>query len=142
MKKHIRLLSVVLALALMFSMIPLANAVETRGSDYFAAHVVQAFAIGNGKVLVEFDIDATDMMDEIGASKIRIYEQQSNGTYTNVYTYTRDDDGMMFYNDCFANSDVTYQGIPGRKYYATVSLYCKDNTGSETITRNTNVVTA
>lgn len=142
MKKHIRLLSVVLALALMFSMIPLANAQETRGSDYFAASGVQSFAIGNGKVLVEFDIAATDMMDEIGASKIRIYEQQPNGTYTNVYTYTRDDDGMMFYNDCFANSDVTYQGIPGRKYYASVSMYCKDSTGSETITRNTNVVTA
>ena len=142
MKKHIRLLSVVLALALAFAMIPMANATETRGSDYFAAHVVQAFAIGNGKVLVEFDIDATDMMDEIGASKIRIYEQQSNGTYSNVYTYTRDDDGMMFTNDCFANSDVTYQGVSGRKYYAAVSLYCKDSTGSQTITRNTNVVTA
>ena len=81
-------------------------------------------------------------MEEIGASKIRIYEQQSNGTYSNVYTYTRDDDGMMFTNDYWANSDVTYQGVSGRKYYAAVSLYCKDSTGSQTITRNTNVVTA
>ena len=56
MKKHIRLLSIALALALTLSVIPLANATETRGSDYFAAHSVQAFAIGNGKVLVEFEI--------------------------------------------------------------------------------------
>ncbi|MCI9467881.1 MAG: hypothetical protein HFG45_01070 [Oscillospiraceae bacterium] len=142
MKKHIRLLSVILALALTFSMIPLANAVEQRGSDYFAASGVQAFAEGGGKVLIEFDIAATDMMDEIGASKIRIYEQQPNGTYSNVHTYTRDDDGMMFTNDCFAYGDIYYQGISGRKYYAAVSMYCKDSTGSETITRNTNVVTA
>ena len=84
--KSLRLLSSLFAIALLFSMIPMAHASSTRASDYFAYTDVWATPLGGGRVAVEFDINATDIMQELGAEKIYIWEQQSDGSYENVKT--------------------------------------------------------
>lgn len=113
-------------------------------SDYFWYTCAYATALGGGKVLVEFDIDATHIMEEVGATDVYIYEQQSSGAYKNVYTFISDDyySSMIDTNSAFGNGEVTYQGIPGRKYFATVAVYAKDSEGSETRYYDTNIVTA
>mgnify|MGYP007087038226 CR=1 FL=1 len=143
MKK--RMISLACAFLLMINVCGAAAAgITPRASDYFSCTAVYATAMGGGKVLVEFDIDATHTMLEVGATDVYIYEQQSNGDYENVYTFTSDEyySDMMDTNSAFGNGEVTYQGISGRKYFATVAVYARDSKGSETRYYDTYVVTA
>ena len=120
-----------------------ASEVTPRASDYFSCTGVCAVAIGGGKILVEIDVDATHMMDEVGASYVYIYEQQSDGTYDVVYTFRKSAYPSMIVEDSFFGYvDVTYQGIPGHRYYAYVGCYAKDSNGAETLFFSTNSVVA
>ncbi len=110
-----------------------------RASDYFSYTEVVATPVGNGKFAVEFDINATHIMDKLGATEIIIWERQSNGSYESVKTYTS---GLMDTNTAAAYGRVYYQGTSGARYYATVALYAKDSSGSETLYSNTSVITA
>lgn len=136
-----RVFSMILVLAMVAALAVSAFAVQD-GSDRFAATSLEAFAIGNGQVLFEFDLNATEYMDEIGFKRILIYEQQSNGTYKCVETLSEKDHGFLFTNDYFAAGNYTYQGTSGIKYYANIQFYCKSDGVGESIYRNTNVVTA
>lgn len=130
-------------LLLMIGMIPTANAAITRASDYFAYTDVLAAPTSDGEFLVEFDINATKIMEEVGAEEILIYEQQSSGKYEVVKTFTRyNTTGLIDTNESCAYGKVYYQGTPGVKYFATVALYAKDSDGSETKYRDTRVITA
>lgn len=143
MKRRVmRLLGVAMALV-MFASMQLSAYATTRASDYFWVTEVWATPLEDGKFIVEFDIGTTQTMQEVGAKKIWIYEQQSDGKYEIVKTFTRDDtDGLIDTNATCAYACVTYQGTPGVKYFAMVALYAKDNNGSETKYRDTNVITA
>ena len=117
--------------------------VEPRASDYISCTRVGAYAAGYGKVRIEVDVTATDMMEEVGASEIFIYKQNSRGTYDLVYTYVKDVyPQMIVENSFFGNIDVTYRGTAGCRYFAAVGCYAKDSSGSETIFFDTNSVLA
>lgn len=120
-----------------------ATEVTPRASEYFGFTDVRAYAKGNGRILIEIDIDATHMMDEVGASYVIIYKELSSGSYQKVYTFSKDTTpGMIVEDSFFGYVDVTYQGIPGERYYAMVGCYAKDSNGSETLFFDTNIVTA
>ena len=144
MKKNTRRLcglAVALTLALSI-MIPMACAAE-QASDYFAGTSAVAYAEANGQIYIEGDCSGTDIMDEIGIKTIIIYEQQSDGYYDDVYTYTRyNTSGMIAYNDYEHFKSVTYQGTVGKKYYAEIGFYAKDSDGNETLYHDSNIVTA
>lgn len=143
MKK--KLLAILCALVLIMGLPATACAsdIVPRASDYFSCTSVRAYATGNGKVLVEVGVDATHMMDEVGASYVIIYKELSYGSYEKVYTFSKDTtSGMIVENSFFGYVDVTYQGVPGERYYAMVGCYAKDSNGSETLFFNTNIVTA
>lgn len=114
-----------------------------RASEYFSCTAVYAFALDDGEILIEYDIDPTHTMLECGARIIWIYEEQSNGEYEDVFTYRMEDyPDMIQYDSIIGDGEVTYQGTPGKNYYALVGLYAKDSNGSETMYFYTNVVTA
>lgn len=141
-RKIILLCGMIAALSMIVSVMPKASAV-TSASDYFWYTEVLAAPTSDGEFLVEFDINATKIMEELGASKIYIYEQQSNGKYEIVKTYTRDDTSeLIVANKACAYAKVYYQGTPGVKYFATLALYAKDSNGSETMYCDTRVITA
>ena len=123
-------------------LVPMACA-AARASAYFAVTDAVAYAEENGKILIEADVCATGMMDEIGVKSITIYEKQSDGYYDSVKTYTRDNtSGMIRTNNYEHFKSLTYQGTVGTKYYATIAFYAKNSSGSETLYCDTNVVTA
>lgn len=141
MKK--RLLSLVFAMLLLVSLSTAANAVNARASDYFGATSVRAYAKSGGKILFEVDIDATHTMQEVGASEIYVYEQQDDGSWDNVYTFTMDEHSYLIEtNSMSACVDATYQGTVGKNYYAAVACYAKDSNGYECLYDDTPVVTA
>ena len=114
-----------------------------RASEYFSCTAVYAFALDDGEILIEYDIDPTHRMLECGARVIWIYEEQSNGKFEDVFTYHMDDyPEMIQHNSIIGDGEVTYQGTPGLQYYALVGVYAKDANGSETMYFYTKVVTA
>ena len=143
MKKRIAFLLCVLLVIMGLPATACATEVMPRASEYFSFTDVRAYATGNGKVLIEIDINATRMMDEVGASVVHIYEKQTNGTYKEVYKYTKEAYPNLIVEDSFFGYvDITYQGTSGKEYYAIVGCYAKNSTGSETLYFYTNVVTA
>ena len=141
MKK--RFLPLLCAMLLLFSLSTAAYAVEARASDYFGYTSVRAYAKSGGKILFEVDIDATHTMQEVGASEIYVYEQQDNGSWDNVYTFTMDEHAYLIEtNSMSACVDATYQGTVGKNYYAAVACYAKDSNGYECLYDDTPVVTA
>ena len=141
MKK--RFLSLLFALLLLFSLSTAAYAVDARASDYFGYTSVRAYAKSGGKILFEVDINATHTMQEVGASEIYVYEQQDDGSWDNVYTFTMDEYAYLIEtNSIGACVDATYQGTVGKNYYALVSCYARDSNGAECLYFETSVVTA
>lgn len=123
-------------------LVPMACA-AARASAYFAVTDAVAYAEKNGKILIEADVCATGMMDEIGVKSITIYEKQSDGYYDDVKTYTRyNTSGMISTNNYEHFKSLTYQGTVGKKYYADIAFYAKDSDGNETLSSITNIVTA
>lgn len=142
-RKAVSILSLALFLASLLSLAAPCSAAQTRSSDYFFATDVWITAQEGGKILVEFDVNATCPMLEVGVKTFYIYEQQSSGNYKLVKTFSRyDTPGLINTNSFFADGEVTYQGTPGVKYYATAAFYAKDSAGSETLCFDTKVVTA
>ena len=140
-----RILSLFCALVIIMGLPATACASEVtpRASDYFSCTGVCAVAVGGGKVLIEIDVDATHKMEEVGASVVHIYEEQSDGSFRKVFTYTKEAYPSLIEEDSyFGYVDVTYQGTSGKDYYAIVACYAKDSVGSEMLYFYTNVVTA
>ena len=90
MKSNItRLVALIFSCVFLFCAFSTVSASSNRASDYFSYTEVWATPQGNGKFIVEFDINATHRMDQLGADKIYIWEQQSDGSYDNVKTFTK-----------------------------------------------------
>lgn len=142
MKK--RITSFLCALLMLMSTVSFASAATPRASDYFSCTDVRAYALSGGRILVEFDVDATHTMLEVGAQRVYIFEQQSDGSYDNVYTFYSSSNysSMMDTNSAFGEGEVTYQGTPGVKYYAKCVFYARDSAGAELLYQNTTVKTA
>lgn len=137
-----RFLGMILALSMAVALSVSAYA-ATYASDYFALTDVKITRTSGGSFTVEYDINATDNMQELGAKEIVIYEQQDDGSYEEVKTFTRyNTSGLIDTNADFAYGKVTYKGTVGTKYYATVALYAKDASGSETLYCDTKIITA
>lgn len=115
----------------------------TYASDYFWRTRVWATRQGNGEFIVEYDIVATDFMDDLGASVIFIMEEQSDGDFEVAYTFESEDMPELIEHDVdVAYGCVTYEGTPGTRYYATFGLYAKNSQGNETRYFDTNTITA
>jgi len=141
MKK--RFFSLLFALLLLFSLSTASYAVDARASDYFGYTSVRAYAKSGGKILFEIDVEATHTMQELGASEVYVYEEQDDGSWDNVYTFTMDEHSYLIEtNTAGAYVDATYQGTVGKNYFGTVVCYARDSAGAEGLYFDTPVVTA
>ena len=98
-RKIVRLFSLIFVFTFFTSVLPTANATSMRASDYFAYTDTCATPLGNGTVAFEFDINATHTMQKLGAETIYIWEEQSNGNFEVVKTYSG---GMLSTNTAAA----------------------------------------
>lgn len=138
-----KLVSLVMAITILACVLPLANAADTRASDYFWRTDATIAPTGNGNIAVDFNVVAAETMKEVGASKIVIYEKQSNGTYKDVKTFTRYNTPNLIESESLGFAmRVSYKGAPGVKYYAVITFYAKNAQGSATRKETTQIITA
>lgn len=143
MKKSLRWISCVLACVFILSTTVFASE-SPNASAYITGTSASIVAGSNGNLTIYFSVGSPDIMTELGATMIYLYE--NNGKTTTVAKIFRcTDDGYSYFmaqDAVFHGDNVTYKGTVGYQYYATVYLMARDNTGSDTIAHTTRTVTA
>ena len=137
-KKALRILTIAVLLVLLLS----TGSYATQTSSAYIA-ITNAYITRSGDdVNIYFYIVGRDIyMDKIGATEIRIFEQ--NGTSWNrVKTFDSNDSqysSAMIATDTYTiSSHVTYtEGSASKNYYAIVYFYAEKDGGSDTIPQET-----
>lgn len=133
-----RSLALLLCIVLTCCMVIPASA---RASEYFHRTYVKATNVGGGTLSIMVDLAATGTMQEVGATKVVVYEKKSNGNFEPVYTFTREAyPNLITYNRLSYITYVTYYGDPGKSYYVSAAFYAKNASGSQTKWGDSSVV--
>jgi hypothetical protein len=143
-KTIIKILTIIMALSLFSGLIGSASASDasTNASDYLSIYSATVVAESNGRIAVWFDVNATRVMDLVGASNI-VIQTNNGGVWTGVATYFGSSaNGMLAPNTYSHTGYITYQGSSGKQYRALVTVYASNSSGSDSRTITTNTVTA
>lgn len=122
-----------------------AASASMRSSLYLDSYRAWLSPGSDGVIYVCVDVQAVTTMDEVGASKIQVYESTDGGdTWESVRVYVKSlypemvvEDDYWYYDD-----PIAYQGVAGRQYYAVVTAYAADSTGFDEKQYTTAIVTA
>lgn len=118
-----------------------AFAAEARASAWLSGYSASIEASGNGIITIKFRVVGTGTMTKLGASTIDIYK--SNGAFVKTISYTTSgNEYMMKSNTAFHTGSVPYSGVAGQKYYAVVTFFAKNSSGSDTRSYTTAYKTA
>lgn len=153
MNKRIRaLLCVLLSCITIFGSLTVANAATGGGntimplaSDYFDSTQASLSALGSGKVRIEIEVVATEKMAKVGVASIVLWEKkpgETSATIAKTYVWGNTDN-MTTLNSAGHYLKLTYCGIAGAQYHASVSYYAQTYSGSsDTLSYVTKSVTA
>ena len=145
MKTYKKILALILIVAISISSAAFAddsaetvNDIQPRASAYIDSYSGSIKPTGNGNFKIVFSIVGTGTMQMIGALSIRIYK---NGTQVASFSYSDTGrSGMMAYNTYYHADTETYSGVSGASYYARISFYAKNSSGSDIKYYNTPTV--
>ena len=135
--------SLLLALVMLVSIT--ATFASARSSWYIDSYRAWLSPQSNVVINVIIDVAACDIMDEVGASRVQIFESKDDGnTWTSKRIYLKSlYPELITTNDfVYYETPISYPGTPGYKYYAEITVYAGDSTGSDTKEYTTGVVTA
>ena len=125
-----------IALALMLCMLLSTVAFAATNSSAYIAVTGAYFTRSGNDVNIYFSIVGRGMMNEIGASKIVLYEKNGNA-WNKVFTFNSNDStytaNLLSYNTTAKADHVTYAGSSTKDYLAIVYFYAADDYGSDTI---------
>jgi len=116
----------------MLCIIP-AYAVETRASSRIAHSAVSLSKKSTGDLSVYFSVQATDVMEKIGATSVAIQRSSGSGWVTE-YTFSTSNTPTLLRENTDRHSMVlTYPPrFAGVEYRAVVMIYVKDAAGIST----------
>lgn len=137
-----RFLAIIMAVVFLFPCYQVVNAasVQPYASQYLSNYIAVLTA-GNssGKVNIAFSVGGTTGTTTVGVQKAMIYK--SNGSYvTTVYGSTTN--GLLRTSTSYHSGTYTYSGVSGTSYYAVITVYAGNSSGSDTRTVTTNTVKA
>ncbi len=114
---------------------------SARSSAYLNSYRAFIIPQSGGEIPVTVDVSGRESMDEIGASKIYIYESTDGTNFTRVATYRSGSYPEMLKSDTttYYDSPVVYSGEVGYYYYADVYCYAAKDGGSDTRLYSTSV---
>jgi len=138
-KRFLKITSLVLAIVLVCA-VPVCAEEEasSRTSAYFLAHDLYLSKKTSTKFQVHFDVDAMNIMDELGAKTIKVQRSPDGSTWTTMFTYSREYYPQMICENTGSHAAyVPYTGTVGYYYRAKVTFYAKNSNGSATYTLTT-----
>lgn len=109
-----------------------ANAVEPRASLYLDSYAcILDQKEDSLEMVVTAIVYGTKVMDTIGASKI-VVEEWTGRKWIETMTFTPDKNPeLYFYNKDVYMGGVSFIGVPGATYRATMTAYAARNGGSD-----------
>lgn len=99
-----------------------------RSSLTLSAYSAGCAAKSGGKIAIWIDVTGTyPRMDKIGSDVIYLYESTDGTYFTRVAIFEPEDYPAMLTTNTISyyKTVATYQGIPGRYYYARVYCYAE-----------------
>ena len=138
MKQIRRCVSILLACMCLLTSTAFAS---ENASDQIVAYSIYVEPAGDGQIGMEFSISARGFMEEIGAESITIYEITPTGRKLKA-DYTKDDPGMIA-TDAWVHLNTFYfDGVAGKTYYVTVTVFATDYDGGSDSRTKSFTVTA
>lgn len=119
-----RVVCLIMALCLFSAM----TTAFARSSLTLSAYRAGCAAESGGKIAIWIDVTGTyPHMDKIGSDAIYLYESKDGTNFTIVKSFSPEDyPAMLTTNDIsYYKTVATYQGVPGRYYYAVVYCYAE-----------------
>lgn len=116
-----------------------------RSSLYLDAYRAWLTPVSGAKINVNVDVQAVDYMDDVGATSIIVYESSDGGnTWSDWTGYASAMYPEMLVQDDYWYYDtaIVHEGTAGYRYYAIVTVYAGDSTGSDSKEYITPIVTA
>ena len=131
MKKRLtQILALSVLVVLCLSTTALATA--RRASLYLNDYYVNSAALSGGRVVIEFDVDATKTVSQVGAGCIVLQEKNRSGKWTNVAEYYPVDyPEMVAANRRSHDGSGAAYGTGGKQYRGIVTVYAKDANGED-----------
>ena len=130
--KVIRLSVIMIVLALLLSVVAFATTESSQYLSYYEAYITKS---GN-TIKVNFAVEGTRVMDQIGVTEIYLYEKTSiYGSWNLVKTYLSTNpayaSAMMDDNVGYKDDYVSYSGSSSYQYKAYVTVYAEKDGGSD-----------
>lgn len=143
MKRFSRMMCLFLSVAMLLA-IPAhaAEAGNSRASSYFGSSAVYLYRTTGSSFQAWFEVTCVRTMDQVGAKEIKIQRSEDNVNWSTVYTFTMNDhySTLIRENKAGHMACVNYTGSHGCYYRAYYKLYAKDETGSGTWARYSEVI--
>ena len=138
MKQIRRCVSILLACMCLLTSTAFAS---EMASDQITMYSIYVAPAGDGQIGIEFTITAPRIMEEIGAKKITIYEITPSG-YKFRDEYIKDDAGMIATDSWVQANTLYFDGVAGKTYYVTVTVFATDYDGGSDSRSRSFTVTA
>lgn len=133
-KLPIRVISVLLCAAMLWGIPAYATeTAEPRASERIALSMCTIGRTDDGRLSAYFMVQASDLMDVIGATSVEIQRYTFTGWVTE-FTFTSDDyPALLTTNDSWHSCRMTYTPLFSEKTYrAVANIYVKDSRGTTT----------
>ena len=131
MRKLIRYVCILMVVVTCLSATAVAAEATPKASSYFWSSSVYLYKTSGTTFQAWFDVQCFGIMEEVGASVIKIQRSSDGINWTTVKTYTKEAySSLIDYNTATHASYVTYTGTAGYYYRAYIELYAKNGSGS------------
>lgn len=118
----------IMAVSMMFACVSVAQA---RASEYISNYTIYAEAGDNpGEIDIIFGVQGTPGVTKLGATSIKIYK--SNGVHVTTIWGSTSNGLMATAGNRYFENTYTFVGEPGTSYYALVTCYAGNASGSDT----------
>lgn len=130
MKQFIRVICLLLAITTLVAVSAYASEQSERASIYFSAYRAYCYAASSTEIEVNFTVIGAGIMDELGASQIKVQQSSDTINWTTVKTFS-----SANYSDMIVTNRGTHAATlsctvaSGYYYRAYVTFYAKNSTG-------------
>lgn len=129
MKLFVKIIAVILVVGTMIAPVH-AEEAENKSSSYFLSCTTSLTKVSTTKIEAYFSVGAFDIMDELGASSIKIQRSSDGNSWTTMKTYSKEAYSQLICENTSSHAAaVSYTGTVGYYYRAMITLYAKDGTG-------------